>query len=252
MMGVDVMNNSWGSAADSQGLKAAIEAAHAAGAFFVAAAGNSGSDNDVTPYYPSSYDVPNVISVMATDNRDRRAVDVDWSSSYGAQSVDIAAPGVRIWSTIRNSGYLYLSGTSMATPHVAGALAMLRGRFPDITVGQGRFLLLNVGNDPVPALAGQCVSGGRLDLHKLIADPDTTRPSTVTDLAVGAVASNWLELRWTAPADNGAMAGYDVRYAPAPIVDQAGWEAATQATGEPVPRLAPARRSPCGSKPLRS
>ena len=238
LMGVDVMSNSWGSAADSQGLEAAIAAAGAADIFFVAAAGNTGADNDVTPYYPSSHGAANIISVMATDNRDRRAVDADWASNYGASSVDIAAPGMRIWSTIRNSGYLYLSGTSMATPHVAGALAMLRGRFPDITVAEGRFLLLNVGNDPLPSLAGLCASGGRLNLQRLIADPDTTPPLAVTDLAVTSVASNWLELQWTAPSDDGAMAGYEVRRAPAPIISQADWEAAVPALGTPAPSAA--------------
>jgi hypothetical protein len=234
-MGVDVMSNSWGNTAYSSALEAAIRAASDADIFFVAAAGNLGADNDVTPFYPSSYDVANVISVMATDNRDRPADDSAWATNYGASTVDIAAPGMRIWSTIRNNSYMYLSGTSMAAPYVSGALALLRARFPDISVAGGRFLLLNVGNDPLPSLAGLCVSGARLNLRRLIADPDTNPPATITDLAVDTVASNWLTLEWTAPVDDGTVVEYVMRSARAPIVDQAGWDAATPVADAPEP-----------------
>jgi len=238
MMGVDVMSNSWGGGGFSQTLLDAIVAANAADIFFVAAAGNSGSNNDVTANYPSNYDSPNVIAVMATNNRDQRVVEPGWwSSSYGATTVDIAAPGLYIVSTVPG-GYDNFSGTSMATPHVAGAMAMLRGRFPAISVADGKALLMNIGYDPIPALSGLCVTGGRLNLLRLIGDPDETPPSAVIDLAVGTAASNWLQLTWTAPGDDdivGTASSYDVRYALAPIVDQAGWDAATEATGEPDP-----------------
>ncbi len=240
MMGVDVMSNSWGGGGFSQALLDAIVAANAADIFFVAAAGNSGSNNDVTANYPSNYDSPNVIAVMATNNRDERVVEPGWwSSSYGATTVDVAAPGLYIVSSVPG-GYDNFSGTSMATPHVAGAMAMLRGRFPGITVADGKALLMNIGNDPVPALSGLCVTGGRLNLLRLIGDPDETPPSAVIDLAVGTAASNWLQLNWTAPGDDdivGTASSYDVRYAAAPIVDQAGWDAATQVTGEPDPAV---------------
>jgi subtilisin family serine protease len=190
LMGVDVMSNSWGGGGYDAALEAAIQAAYAADIFFVAAAGNSGSDNDVTANYPSNYNVNNVIAVMATNNRDQRVVEPGWwSSSYGATTVDIAAPGLYIWSTTPGNTYQNFSGTSMATPHVAGAMAMLRGRFPSISVDDGKALLMNLGNDAVPALAGLCVTGARLNLLKLIADPDVTLPSAVIDLAVGATAS---------------------------------------------------------------
>ena len=241
LMGVDVMNNSWGNTAYSAALKAAIQAANAADIFFVAAAGNDGADNDAVPVYPCNYDVANVISVMATDNRDRPADDSAWATNHGASTVDIAAPGLRIWSTIRNNSYMYLSGTSMAAPHVTGALALLRSRFPDMSVAQGRFLLLNVGNDPLPSLTGLCASGARLNLRRLIADPNTTPPATVTDLAVAAVASNWLTLTWTAPGDDGTVVGYEIRSAGSPIADQAAWDAATPVAGAPEPAPAGTR-----------
>jgi len=241
LMGVDVMSNSWGGGGYDPALEAAIQAAYAADIFFVAAAGNSGSDNDVTDNYPSNYEVGNVIAVMATNNRDQRVVEPGWwSSSYGATTVDIAAPGLYIYSTVPG-GYDTFSGTSMATPHVAGAMAMLRGRFPGISVDDGKNLLMTIGNDPVAALSGLCVTGARLNLLKLIGDPDVTPPSAVSDLAVTAVASNRLTLEWTAPGDDGltgSASSYDIRYAAAPITDQTGWDAATAVTGEPDPALA--------------
>ncbi|NIN34381.1 MAG: S8 family serine peptidase, partial [Gammaproteobacteria bacterium] len=91
-----------------------------AGVLFVAAAGNEGQNNDLTPHYPSSYDRGNIIAVAATDQNDRRAA----FSNYGPNSVDVAAPGVYIFSTIPTDasyGILdFMPGTSMATPHVSG------------------------------------------------------------------------------------------------------------------------------------
>ena len=242
LMGVDVMSNSWGGGPYDAALEAAIQAAYAADIFFIAAAGNSGVDTDASANYPSCYNVPNVIAVLATNNRDQRVNEAGWwASNYGATTVDIGAPGLYIYSTIRGGAYDSFSGTSMATPHVAGAMAMLRGRFPSITVDAGKNLLMTIGNDPVPALSGLCITGGRLNLLKLIGDPDTVAPGAVTDLAVGAAASNWLTLDWTAPGDDGNVGtamSYDIRYASAPIIDQAGWDAATLVTGEPNPAIA--------------
>lgn len=236
--GADVINASWGNRAFSQALLDALVAAYAADLFFVSAAGNEGTDNDARPFYPACYEVPNVIAVMATDSRDHRADEYAWSSNYGATTVDLAAPGVRIWSTIRNGGYMYLSGTSMATPHVAGALALLRGRFPEITVDEGRFRLLGAGNDEVPSLAGLCATGGRLNLRKLIADPDSVPPPAITDLAVAGIASNWVTLAWTSPGDDRLLDGYEVRLASQAIDDEAAWNAATPAPGTPPPAAA--------------
>lgn len=119
-MGAKIMSNSWGGGGVSQTLKEAIERSHAAGALFVAAAGNESNNNDANPSYPASYQVPNVVSVAAVDNKGQLAS----FSNYGKNSVHVAAPGVNILSTT-TVGYESWSGTSMATPHVSGIAALL-------------------------------------------------------------------------------------------------------------------------------
>ncbi|MCK4886310.1 MAG: S8 family serine peptidase, partial [Planctomycetes bacterium] len=121
LMGANLSSNSWGGDSYSQGLKDAIDAAGAAGMLFAAAAGNDNEDTDVHPHYPSSYDCESIISVMATDHSDNKA----GFSCWGPVSVDLGAPGVDILSCQLGGGYKYASGTSMATPHVAGACALI-------------------------------------------------------------------------------------------------------------------------------
>src|SRR5262245_19984161 len=112
--GILISNNSWGGGGFSQSFFNSLVAANTAGHVFVAAAGNSSSNNDSIPSYPASYNVANVIAVAATDSKDA----LSGFSNYGVNTVDIAAPGVSIASTYSNGGYVYLDGTSMATPHV--------------------------------------------------------------------------------------------------------------------------------------
>ncbi|MEK6675010.1 MAG: S8 family peptidase, partial [Planctomycetota bacterium] len=166
--GVHLTSNSWGGGGYSIALKSAIEAAGAAGQLFIAAAGNSGLNADISPMYPAAYDSPTIVSVAATDHSDLRA----YFTNYGAVSVDLAAPGVNVYSARPGNTYQFLSGTSMATPHVSGVAALvlsLRTSMPPLELKQ--VLLGSV--DPIPAMAGRCVTGGRLNAHRalLMADP---------------------------------------------------------------------------------
>lgn len=158
-------NNSWGGGGFSQGLFDAIDRANKAGILFVAAAGNGGSDgvgdnNDTTASYPSNYNLPNVIAVAAIDKNGALAS----FSNYGATQVDIGAPGVGIWSTTAFSKYESYSGTSMATPHVTGAVALYASVNPGARAAQIKNAILSSAV-PTASLSGKTVTGGRLDAN---------------------------------------------------------------------------------------
>ena len=164
--GVNVVasNNSWGGGGYSSSLRDAIAAAGNEGILFVAAAGNGGTDgvgdnNDEYPHYPSNYDLDNIISVAATDRNDRLAS----FSNYGAASVDLAAPGVSIYSTLPD-GYGWYSGTSMAAPHVTGVVGLLASLSPGATAGEIKSAIL-AGADPISGMTGLSVTGGRLNAY---------------------------------------------------------------------------------------
>jgi subtilisin family serine protease len=159
-------NNSWGGGGFSQALMDAIIRANAADLLFIAAAGNSGTNNDVTASYPSNYDVPNVIAVAAIASNGTLAS----FSQYGATTVDIGAPGVAIWSTVPKSSkgkvvasYASYNGTSMATPHVTGAAALYKSLNPSATAAQIKAAILNAAI-PTASLSGKTFTGGRLNV----------------------------------------------------------------------------------------
>src|SRR5262249_11517948 len=129
---------------------------------FVAAADNNNWDNVLFPTYPANYNVPNVIAVASTTNTDEKS----GFSNYGASTVHLGAPGSGILSTARNDGYRILSGTSMATPHVAGAAALILSVCSLTTASLKSNLLDNV--DPTASMAGITTSGGRLNVDQAI------------------------------------------------------------------------------------
>jgi subtilisin family serine protease len=161
--GVPIMNNSWGGGDFSQALEDAIELTDQSGELFVAAAGNDFTNTDQEPFWPSSYQLPNLISVGASDQFDRKA----WFSNYGVRTVDLSAPGTNIYSTWKGSTYRFADGTSMATPHVSGAAALVKAVFPNASgVGLKALLLRTV--DPVAALAGASRTAGRLNVDHAV------------------------------------------------------------------------------------
>jgi hypothetical protein len=156
MMKVRVMSNSWGGGGFSQAMFDAIKAAQDQGILFVAAAGNDGTTNDGdTPTYPSSYELQNVVSVAAVDNKGAIA---DFSN-FGPKHVHVAAPGVNVYSTFMGSSYETLSGTSMATPHVSGISALLISEHPEWTAGEIKDRLIKTST-PASALRRKVMSKG--------------------------------------------------------------------------------------------
>jgi subtilisin family serine protease len=148
-------NNSWGGGDYSQALYDVIKLNQDKGILFVAAAGNSNENNDEIESYPSNYDLSNIISVAATNNKDELA----YFSSYGKQKVHVAAPGVKILSTVTNNNYKSFNGTSMATPHVTGLIGLLKTNDQSLNMKQIKALLIS-SSKPVAGLKNKILSGG--------------------------------------------------------------------------------------------
>ena len=160
---VRIISASWGSTQRSRALEDVIRKAYDNDILFVAAAGNASTNNDRSPHYPSSYNVPNVISVAALDRHDQLAS----FSNYGLKSVAIAAPGVDILSTWLGNEYEEKSGTSMATPVVSGVAALIVAEHPRISVDELREKVL-ASVDPLPALKAKIATGGRVNAAKAL------------------------------------------------------------------------------------
>ena len=160
-------NNSWGGGGFSQALSDAIDASENAGMLFVAAAGNSSRDNDITPSYPASYEQESVLAVANTTHTDA----LSGTSQWGLTSVDMGAPGSAILSTVPGGGYASFSGTSMASPHVAGAAALIWSVKPELTAVEVKQILMDSG-DQTEAMTGITVSGKRLNAHQALIDAD--------------------------------------------------------------------------------
>jgi subtilisin family serine protease len=170
--GAKVINCSFVTPVGSFAVSNAFVAVRNAGIIVVAAAGNSGSNNDLSPQYPASFKIDNIVAVTATTRSDEQVY------NYGPTSVHLGAPGSSILSTYYRSDadYGYLSGTSMASPCVAGAVALMRARFPSSTSQQIIARLLGTV-DPLPSLAGRCITGGRLNLARALGPADYIRQS---------------------------------------------------------------------------
>ncbi len=177
----------------SQALSEEIDTLGANNILFVTAAGNTGNNNDeeAVRRYPCGYDRPNEICATASDNNDKLP---SWAN-YGPHTVDLAAPGVSIYSTLRNGGYGYLSGGSMASPQVAGAAALILSVSPSLTASSLKAdILENV--DKLPSLAGKVITGGRLNVCKALPGCATSAPPlTFGKTSIGASSDTFLANR---------------------------------------------------------
>ncbi len=205
---VRVLNNSYGGGSFSQSFLDAINGLNSSSILFVASAGNVAAgatepNNEIVPHYPSSYPAPNVLGVANTDANDN----LSSSSHFGLSTIHIGAPGSGILSTTPGNNYGLLSGTSMASPHVAGAAALLLAQNPNLTLQQLKSLLIFNG-DPAAALANKTVTGRRLNVFNSLqasAENDVTAPGAVTGLHLNTQSGRSLNIGWTASGDDGAV-----------------------------------------------
>jgi len=209
-LNVVALNNSWGGAGyDALLLEAIVRAANA-GILCVAVAGNGNAagraiNTDTTPFYPACYNttagagydaVVSVTAIASDGSRPRFA-------NYGLTTVDLGAPGVSIYSTVPLDAYASYSGTSMATPHVTGAIALYAARYPGTAAKDIKAALL-ASTTPTASLASKTVTGGRLDLVKFLATPPpgwvdpnpTERPAAPSELIATAISHTQIELTW--------------------------------------------------------
>lgn len=212
---IKATNNSWGGGAFSQALKDAIDAGGEAGILFVAASGNDGTDNDAVPSYPASYE-SDVVFAVANTNRDDN---MSGTSQYGLTSVDMGAPGSSILSTVPGGGYASYSGTSMASPHVAGAAALVWSINPDLTPVEMKELLM-ISGDANAALTGKTVAGTRLNVANALeqANPEPGYRFMVTPM--------------TQRVEVGSAVSYDFN-----VGSVAGWDGEVALTVETTPAL---------------
>lgn len=184
--GANVINNSWGGSNYSQALHDALTYAYTKRAAIVAAAGNFKSDNDAAALYPASYPVPSLISVAASSDYDVLAS----FSNYGKSTVHVSAPGVGILSTVPGNAFRFLSGTSMASPFVAGMAALAYREAPNLTGYQVKNIILATVN-PVSGLSTKIFTSGRVNAYNSVneAKNETTvqaiQPSYIANAPAG-------------------------------------------------------------------
>ena len=176
--GAMLSNNSYGGSARNQAIEDAIRASRR---LFVAAAGNESNNNDNNPSYPASYQLDNIISVAATDHNDNMA----GFSNFGVTSVDLGAPGVNILSTVPGNNYNgSFSGTSMASPHVAGVAGLLLANDPTLTPNELKWRLLQSTDD----IGIPTVTAGRLNAHAALSLPSPAVSIKITPLGPTTVS----------------------------------------------------------------
>ncbi len=166
MKGIKVFNMSFGGTEFSIFERDALESAEEI--LFIAAAGNESLNNDVVPLYPASYDLPNIISVAASDEFD----DIAFFSNYGRNTVSLVAPGMSILSTLPGDSYDTFSGSSMSTAHVSGLAALVLAKSPWLSVSQLTDQILRTV-DTIPDLEEKTLTGGRINAYRALTESVT-------------------------------------------------------------------------------
>ena len=195
---IRVTNNSYGGCPETcgydQATKDAIDALGNAGILNVFAAGNSSTNNDASPFYPASYTSPSILAVGGSNSSDQRAY------NYGLVSVDLAAPAVGILSTTFGGNYGGMSGTSMATPHVSGAAALLSAHNPALSPASLKATLMNTV-DQLPAFTGFNRTGGRLNVGNALPNQTVCNFSLSTNAVNAITKGGYYTVNMTAPAN---------------------------------------------------
>lgn len=240
--GAMISNNSYGtqtptSAGPPPAYVAMMEAAQEAGHFFITSAGNSNNNNDILNVYPANLmrDFDNVFSVGNSRPNDTR----NPGSCFGAETVHVFAPGTNIASTTRNNSYGYLTGTSMASPIVAGIAGLILSANPDADYHFIRDRIME-GVDVLPAFENISISGGRVNAANSVLVDDGVPPATISDLSIDVVGQTFASLSWTAPGNSGneGRAGsYEIRFSTEPIND-GNFDTAEPIEDTPRPQIA--------------
>lgn len=219
-IGANLSSNSWGGGGYSPTMYAAISEAMKNNILFIAAAGNDSVNNDSVDHYPSSYNLANVIAVAATDSQDNLA----YFSNYGFNSVHLGAPGVQILSTIPGGDYAKYSGTSMATPHVSGAAALILSKYPNLNFIQVKHRLL-YGVDKIQALINKTITSGRLNIFNSL-EEDNISPSPIKNISIVEKHKIFIRVSWSTTGDDGdygKASAYVLRYSDKAILNEEDW-----------------------------
>ena len=226
--GASISNNSWGGGGSSGAMSGMLDQAAAADHLFVAAAGNSNSDNDTWPTYPASYPQDIVLTVASTQIDGNRSS----FSNYGELGVDVAAPGSAILSTVFGGGYATYSGTSMATPHVVGVAALVRSVAPGLTALQVKERLID-SSTWVDALSTVSGSGGRVDAAAAVGASVPAAPAVSIAVPEGTITEGSpVNLLATATGSDGTDLSSSVTW-----TDSAGTVLATGASFDWTPQV---------------
>ena len=205
-LNIVALNHSWSGTSFSQALLDSLTRAAQAGILSVASAGNNTNNIDVLPRYPAAFDTTAsagydaVVSVARINKDGNKGI----SSNYGANNVDLGAPGGEVWSTAPIDSYRSANGTSMAAPHVTGSVALYASANPGASPDQTRNDLLTAGVRPLASLEGITVTGGTLDVGTLLAlEPILlAAPATPANLQATPASGTRVNLSWTDQSNN--------------------------------------------------